>query len=85
MLVEQTSTSPVPLAGLREGQRARLCETRLECDECALLCAMGLTDQCEIRVCQVGEPCIVEVHATRLGLSASLASRLLVTPIGEGD
>ena len=44
---------------------------------------MGLTDQCEIRVCQGGEPCIVQVHATRLGLSASVASRLLVTPIGE--
>jgi Fe2+ transport system protein FeoA len=44
---------------------------------------MGLTEQCEIRVCQSGEPCIVQVHATRLGLSAALARSILVSPIAR--
>ncbi|MCI0365891.1 MAG: ferrous iron transport protein A [Phycisphaerales bacterium] len=51
------------------------------CEDCELLNAMGLTDQCEIRVCQGGEPCIVQINATRLGLSASLARKILVRPV----
>jgi Fe2+ transport system protein FeoA len=55
----------------------------LPCEDCELLQAMGLTEQCEIRVCQSGEPCIVQVHATRLGLSAALARSILVSPIAR--
>lgn len=70
---------PVPLSRLRDGDRAWLhATTNLRCEDCDLLNAMGLTDQCEIRVCQSGEPCIVQVNATRLGLSASVARNILV-------
>ena len=39
---------------------------------------MGMTEQCEFRVCRAGEPCIVEVNETRLGLSKSLAGQIFV-------
>jgi Fe2+ transport system protein FeoA len=70
---------PVPLSTLRDGQRGRVHATDLCCEDCALLNAMGLTDQCEIRVCQGGEPCIVQVRSTRLGISAALARRIMVS------
>ncbi|MFO0873012.1 MAG: hypothetical protein U0575_03455 [Phycisphaerales bacterium] len=45
---------------------------------------MGLTEQCEIRVCKVGEPCIVQVNETRLGISAKTCARVLVAHV-SGD
>jgi Fe2+ transport system protein FeoA len=80
---EDQRLRPVPLSTLRGGDRGRLHLAELPCDECELLQAMGLTDQCEVRVCRGGEPCIVQVHATRLGLSASLARRIYVTVNGR--
>jgi Fe2+ transport system protein FeoA len=73
------SVGMVSLSRLRGGERGRLDLSALCCDECDLLNAMGLTDQCEVRVCRTGEPCIVQVHSTRLGLSAELAQKILVT------
>ena len=79
---DSAAATAVPLSVLREGDRGRLHATNLCCEDCELLNAMGLTDQCEIRVCQRGEPCIVQVHSTRLGLSAALARNILVTLMG---
>jgi Fe2+ transport system protein FeoA len=76
-------TSAVPLTHLRRGQRARLHRADLHCDDCELLNAMGLTEQCELRVCRRGEPYIVQVNATRLGLAASVAGRIHVHPIAS--
>jgi Fe2+ transport system protein FeoA len=42
--------------------------------------ALGLTDRCLLRVCKAGEPCIVEVKATRIGLSRTLARGVFVVP-----
>lgn len=72
-------TKLVPLTSLRGGERGRLHAASLCCEDCDLLRAMGMTDQCELRVCQAGEPCIVQVHSTRLGIAASLAKCILVT------
>jgi Fe2+ transport system protein FeoA len=69
----------VPLSALHGGATGRLHAAQLACDDCELLNAMGLTDQCEIRVCRAGEPCIVQVHGTRLGLAAALAKRIFIT------
>jgi hypothetical protein len=52
----------------------------LAIDDCALLKAIGLTDRCLLRVCKAGEPCIVEVKATRIGLSRTLARGVFVVP-----
>lgn len=74
------TTVPIPLSQLRSGDRARVHAADLCCEDCDLLQAMGMTDQCELRVCRRGEPCIVQVNTTRLGLSAHLARRILVRP-----
>jgi hypothetical protein len=73
-------TPPVPLSQLRAGSIARLHSAELATDDCALLKALGLTDRCLLRVCKAGEPCIVEVKATRIGLSKALARGLFVVP-----
>jgi hypothetical protein len=51
--------------------------------DCALLRAIGLTDRCLLRVCKIGEPCIVQVRATRIGLSRAVADGILVLPEGQ--
>ena len=70
----------IPLSQLRAGTTARLHSSELAKDDCALLKALGLTDRCLLRVCKAGEPCIVEVKATRIGLSRSLARGVFVVP-----
>ena len=69
----------VPLSKMKEGQHGRLHSANLPCEDCDLLNAMGMTEACEIRVCQRGNPCIVQVHTTRLGLSRVMASNIYVT------
>lgn len=78
---DQPAPRPVALSQMKVGQRGRVQTAGLCCEDCELLNAMGLTDQCELRVCRAGrgsEPCIVQVNATRLGLCASLATRIMV-------
>lgn len=73
-----SSGHTIPLSQLARGQKGVLKTCDLpECDG-KILAAMGLTDACELSVCRRGEPCIIRVNATRLGLSASLAERLHV-------
>lgn len=81
VLVRGRAFVPVALSQLKPGDRARLHESGMRCGQCDLLNAMGLTEHCELRVCKVGEPCIVQVNETRLGISARLAREILVTPL----
>ena len=76
---------PVPvvrLSDLTAGQTARMHCAALSPQDCALLRAIGLTDHCMLRICKVGEPCIVEVRATRIGLSRAVADGIMVEPQG---
>lgn len=68
----------VPLRSLRAGMRAQLHAMDPCCEDCKLLQAMGMTEQCEIRMCRRGTSCIVQVGATRLGVASQLAERILV-------
>jgi Fe2+ transport system protein FeoA len=43
--------------------------------------ALGFTKACQIRVCQTGEPCIVQVRSTRIGLSRAVAGQIYVVPL----
>jgi len=45
-----------------------------------VLRSLGLTDACVMRLCQVGDPCIVQVRSTRIGISHVVAERVLVVP-----
>lgn len=76
----------IPLTQLAPGKRALVECSALDAlpagDRC-LLAAMGLGEQCEVRMCRGGHACIVQVDSTRLGLSNGVASRILVTPIDD--
>ena len=73
-------TPPIPLSQLRAGSTARMHSAELTSEDCALLKALGMTDRCLLRVCKAGEPCIVQVRATRIGLSKEVARGLFVIP-----
>lgn len=66
------------LADLPAGTRARLRRRELEALDAGLLAAMGLTDGCRIHVRSAGDPTIVEVRTTRIGLARALARRVIV-------
>jgi Fe2+ transport system protein FeoA len=70
----------VSLAQLKRGDRAIVALDALPQEDSRLLDAMGLPDRAEVRVCRSGSTCIVQVEATRLGISAEMAARILATP-----
>lgn len=72
--------SAVRLSQLHQGARARVLGTDLPGEDTALLEALGLTDHCLVRVCKTGEPFIVQVSTTRIGLAESVADRILAAP-----
>lgn len=76
--------APVRLSDLAVGCVARLHAANLAPHDCALLRALGLTDDCVLRICQVGEPCIVQVRSTRIGLSKAVARDIYVLPESVG-
>ncbi|MGE5232559.1 MAG: FeoA family protein [Acidobacteriota bacterium] len=80
----QTTPGAAPrsirLVQLGAGESARLQTTDLEQEDCELLRALGMTDSCILRVCKAGDPCIVQVRSTRIGLSHRLAEHILVVP-----
>ncbi|HEX4953537.1 MAG TPA: FeoA family protein [Thermoanaerobaculia bacterium] len=78
-----TFPDPLRLTQLAAGSRARLSETRLAAHERDLLTALGLSAGSCFRVCRAGDPWILEVRATRIGLADVVAERLLVVPDGE--
>lgn len=72
----------LPLSQLRKGDRAMVAGSNLSDEDRAVLHAMGLDERCTFTVCRasVGGPCIIQLDATRLGLSPELAKRILTRP-----
>ncbi|MBL1217821.1 MAG: ferrous iron transport protein A [Planctomycetes bacterium] len=68
------------LSDLRAGECAHMQYADLQCDECDLLHALGMTDRCKLSVRKTGNPCIVQVGATRIGLAQSVSSKITVIP-----
>lgn len=60
------------------GTLARLHAVRLDREAHDALRGLGLTDASTLRVCKQGEPCVVQVHATRIGLSQRVARQIFV-------
>ena len=75
-------SNAIALSTLAVGSRAHLHEARLDPQSAGLLRALGLSATRELRLCKAGEPCIVQVGATRIGVSRDVASRILVIPNG---
>jgi Fe2+ transport system protein FeoA len=73
----------VPLCEMCAGQFVRFHGATLDSGTARFLCALGLTRTSEFRVCQNGEPCIVQVRATRIGLSREVAGQIYVTPVPQ--
>lgn len=70
----------IPFTQLRAGDRARLAGDDLVDRERATLTALGLGPTSRFRVARAGNPWIVQVHATRIGLSDTVARALRVVP-----
>jgi len=68
----------IPLTQLEERERAVVHVTDLNDDEREALSAMGLHEDASFELCQQGQPCIIQVEATRLGLSSEITSRIMV-------
>ena len=71
---------PVPLTSLAVGACGRLHDAHLDADTRSLLRSLGLTDASRLRVCKRGEPFIIQVRATRIGISGTVADAILVIP-----
>jgi Fe2+ transport system protein FeoA len=74
----------VPLVRLAAGRAGRLSGRDLAQGEACLLAAMGLVEGCRLVVRASGDPYIVEVRSTRIGLARRLAERVLVRVDAEG-
>lgn len=72
--------APVQLTELAAGAAVQLHATSLGDEDFALLEALGMTRRCRFRVCKVGDPWIVQIRETRIGLAASVARQILVVP-----
>ena len=70
----------IPLTSLAIGTSARLQDSRLAAEDRDTLRALGLTDGATLRVCKQGEPCVVQVRATRIGITRRVAQGLFVEP-----
>ena len=71
---------PVRVTDLEPGVFAHLHETRLDEPTRMFLRSLGLTDKSRVRVCKGGEPLIIQVRDTRIGLSRSVGDRIFVVP-----
>ena len=68
------------LADLPVGSTARLLDAHLDGEARAQIRALGLIDASVLRVCKQGEPCVVQVRTTRIGISSRIAQHVFVTP-----
>jgi Fe2+ transport system protein FeoA len=68
------------LVELEVGETARMVDANVDAESRALLRALGLTDRSLLRVCKRGEPCVVQVRATRIGISSRIAEHIVVLP-----
>jgi Fe2+ transport system protein FeoA len=77
---QTSSPVPIPLSSVRAGTVVRFRLTQLDAESCDLLRALGLTRECQLTLCKAGEPCIVQVRSTRIGLSGKVAAGIFVVP-----
>jgi Fe2+ transport system protein FeoA len=71
----------IRLSELRVGAAAHLLKAPLDGEVARLLRAIGLTLTSRLRLCQNGDPCIIQVRSTRIGLSRSVAAEIQVVPV----
>ena len=77
------ASAAVPLTSMQVGTSGRLHDTHLDEETRSLLRSLGLTDASRLRVCKRGEPFIIQVRATRIGVSSVVARGIFVVPDAE--
>jgi Fe2+ transport system protein FeoA len=83
MFPDSSPSPAIPLCDLRIGDTARVHRTSVDANVARFLRAVGLTNTSEFRLCKAGEPCIIQVRSTRIGLSRAVADRIFVVPIAR--
>lgn len=68
----------VPLTMLAPGSTAVLHDVA-DARSSAVLRSLGLTGGSRFRLCRMGDPCIIQVRSTRIGLSRAVAESVIVT------
>lgn len=76
------SPKTIPLTDLAPGTWCALQTTDLQEQDRDLLAALGLPERARFRLCKSGNPFIVQVSTTRIGLAPDVACRLMVLPDG---
>ena len=79
---------PIALTQLRRGDVGVVRQASLAPDDAKLLAAMGLCCKARVRLCRVGEPCIVAILSgrgaeCRIGLARPLAERIVVDIVAD--
>lgn len=77
--VRPSTAAAVPLTDLPKGAVAQLRHVN-DTHSRAVLRSLGLTDGARLRLCRLGDPYIIQVRATRIGLSKSVAQSVYVSP-----
>ncbi len=67
----------VPLLDLAPGTIAVLRQV-VDDQSRAVLRSLGLTNGARLRICRIGDPCIIQVRSTRIGLSKVVAQSIYV-------
>lgn len=78
-----TSADVLSLRDLPVGRVAHLQEVQLDAEAAGVLEALGLTAGSDLRLCKAGDPCIVQVGGTRIGVSWTTAGRIFVVPVAD--
>ncbi len=71
----------VPLSSVPPGGEATLHHV-LDQESAAVLRSLGLTAGARLRVCQLGDPSIIQVRSTRIGISRAVARNVMVSLCG---
>ena len=69
--------TPIALTHMKPGSMAELDQVRDPRSQ-AVLSSLGLTGGARLRLCRLGDPCIIQVRSTRIGLSKVVAESVYV-------
>ena len=82
-MVDGRLATTVPLLDLAPGTTAVL-RTVVDDQSRAVLRSLGLNVGGRLRICRLGDPCIIQVRSTRIGLSKVVARSIFVA-VSERD
>lgn len=80
ILSQESRIAPVPLTSLQPHQCGRVESVQAQDSDLERLMAMGVCGGRMVELVQVGDPLILRVYGTRVGVSARLAERIQVMP-----